>query len=296
MHEFITLNAHYYQQFDADVTRPVPGETYGGWKHAPVQIAPEHTAMVVMHAWDTGTPQQYPGWWRAVEYMGRAQAILREVFPPLLAAVRRSPLKLYHVVGGGDYYSSYPGYQRASGLAPPSVAPSPMPSDAAVEALRTFRGKHVGVGEHNEPDVHRGFANLDFAPQARPHGDEAIAATADQLAALCRADGVSHLIYVGFAIDWCLLMSDGGMVDMSRRGALCSTVRQAVTAVENHQTAAAELCKQIGLWRVALAFGFVFDADELVRVLDAQVSAACGARSASSSADSRTLATASTVR
>jgi hypothetical protein len=45
---------------------------------------------------------------------------------------------------------------------------------------------------------------------------------------------------------------------------MCSVFRQAVTAVENRETARRELCKELGLWRVALAFGFVFDVDDFV--------------------------------
>ncbi|MBI1929948.1 hypothetical protein HYR99_37565 [Candidatus Poribacteria bacterium] len=48
---------------------------------------------------------------------------------------------------------------------------------------------------------------------------------------------------------------------------MCSAFRQAVTAVENKETARAELCKEIGLWRVALAFGFVFDVDTFIGAL-----------------------------
>ena len=51
---------------------------------------------------------------------------------------------------------------------------------------------------------------------------------------------------------------------MSQRGVMCSALRQAVTAVENRETARNELCKEIGLWRVALAFGFVFDVEDFV--------------------------------
>lgn len=54
---------------------------------------------------------------------------------------------------------------------------------------------------------------------------------------------------------------------MSQKGLLCSTIRQAVTAVENKDTARYELCKEIGLWRVALAFGFVYELDDLLNVL-----------------------------
>jgi hypothetical protein len=78
---------------------------------------------------------------------------------------------------------------------------------------------------------------------------------------------VNHLVYAGFAINWCLLMSPGGMLEMSRRGIMCSALRQAVTAVENKETARHELAKEIGLWRVALAFGFIFNVDDFVSAI-----------------------------
>ena len=262
------LPAQYYQQFDADLERDVPGEGYGGWRRADIEIAPDHTAVVVMHAWDCGTAEEYPGWHRAVEYIPRSVKISREVFPELLAAVRQSPLPLIHVVGGGDYCGQYPGYERAVALAGPRPpAPEQVDSDPVLDELRAFRRKNVFVGEHNADDVRRGSAKMDFLPEARPLGEEGVAEDAEQLFALCREAGVNHLIYAGFAINWCLLLSPGGMADMSKRGIMCSALRQAVTAVENRETARQELCKEIALWRVALAFGFVFDVDGLVEVL-----------------------------
>jgi len=262
------LRARHYQQFDADLSLEVPGEGYGGWRESEIVIAPEHTALVVMHAWDCGTPEQYPGWYRCVEYIPRANAILRQVFPRLLSAVRPSPLHLYHVVGGGDYYSGYPGYARAKELAGPEPEPLPqIESDPMLDELRAFRSRRVFVGKHNEEDVNRGFANMRFPPEAEPLGDEGIAENAHQLMALCRADGVNHLIYTGFAINWCLLLSPGGMHDMSQRGLLCSTIAEATTAVENKGTAREELGKQNALWRVALAFGFVFALEDVLEAL-----------------------------
>jgi nicotinamidase-related amidase len=258
--------ANYYQQFDADLTRDVPGERYGGWQRAEIEIG--RAALVVMHAWEAGTPSQYPGWYRAVEYIPRSQAICREVFPQLLSTVRTSELPVLHVVGGGDYYRHQPGYRKAIDLAGPAPAPPPgaIP-DLILEQLRRFRAERVFVGCHNRPDVDRGFANLDFPPEARPLDTEGVAEDAPQLAALCRDLRVNHLIYVGFALNWCLLMSPAGMVDMSRLGFLCSTIRQATTAVENRETAREERNKQEALWRVALAFGFVFDLDDFLQGL-----------------------------
>jgi len=257
------IAANYYQQFDADLTRDVPGEGYGGWQRAEIEIG--RAALVVMHAWEAGTPAQYPGWYRAVEYIPRSQAICQEIFPSLLTAARTSGLPILHIGGCGDYYRRLPGYQRAVALAGSAPAPpaGAIP-DPMLECLKQFRAEHVFVGRHNEPDVDRGFANLDFPPEARPLDTEGIAEDAPQLAALCRDLGVNHLVYVGFALNWCLLMSPGGMVDMSRLGFLCSTIRQATTAVENRETAREERNKQEALWRVALAFGFVFDLEDFL--------------------------------
>ena len=124
------IPAQIYQQFDADYTRDVPAEGFGGWQTVDTELAPARTALVVMHAWDCGAPGEFPGWRRAVEYEPRARKILTEIFPPLLAAVRASPLPVFHVVGGGrDYYSHLPGYRRAVALAGKAPAPAPVPVD-----------------------------------------------------------------------------------------------------------------------------------------------------------------------
>lgn len=263
--EALTVKAHYYEQFDADHSLEVPANGYGGWKTAELGISPAHTAVVVMHAWDCGTYEQYPGWWRRVEYVPRAMEICRTVFPGLLSAVRASGVKLFHVVGGGDYYKDLPGYRRAVELAGPGPeTPDRIDSDPVLESLHQFK---ANLQKHNEKDTQRGFKNVTFPSQAEPARGEGIAENAHQLFALCGDAGVNHLIYAGFAINWCLLLSPGGMADMSKHGVMCSVLRQAVTAVENKETARHELCKEIALWRVALAFGFVFDVDDFVRAI-----------------------------
>jgi hypothetical protein len=168
-------------------------------------------------------------------------------------------------VVGGRYYQQLPGYQRAQRLAGPSPKPrETIAADPTLERLRQFRSEHVFVGKHNQADVTRGFARLDFAPEARPSGEEGVAENGDQLFGLCQAASVNHLIYAGFAINWCLLLSPGGMHEMSGRGILCSAFRDATTAVENKESARRQWAKELALWRVALAFGFVFDVDEFL--------------------------------
>jgi hypothetical protein len=265
---FISLPANYYQQFDADFERDVPAEGYGGWQRAEVKLSLEHTAVVVMHAWDCGSKEQFPGHHRCVEYLPRAEQIAREVFPPLLHAVRAANFNLFHVVGGGEYYKSYPGYQHAVQLAGrPPAPPELIASSADLQELQAFRSRNVFVGAHNAADVAESCKHIDFPREARPLDNEGIAENSEQLFSLCKERGINHLIYAGFAINWCLLLSPGGMADMSKHGILCSAFPQAVTAVENKETAREELCKKIALWRVALAFGFVFDVPDFIAAL-----------------------------
>jgi len=260
------LTAHFYEQFDADYAQAVPAESFGGWKSCSVTLAPKHTALVLMHAWDCGTGDQYPGWYRTVEYLPRAEKICKIIFPPLLAAARNSSVRVFHVVGGGDYYRNLPGYKKAVKLAGPAPdPPEQITVDPHLEKLQQARRPH---GHHNQDDIRRGFENLDFPTEAKPLGEEGIAENTPQLFALCREHGINHLIYAGFALNWCLLLSPGGMADMSRHGIMCSALRQAVTAVENRETAREQLGKQIALWRVALAFGYVFDVDDFIGALD----------------------------
>lgn len=266
----ISVPAGYYQQFDADFSLETPGQGYGGWQRKEIKIDTSHTAFVIMHAWDTGSRNDYQGWHRAVEYFPRAKVICQEVFPPLLQAIRSVDIKLFHVVPEGKtFYKDYAGYKRAVDIVDleSDSATDKVGSDPIYDELNRFRAEQVFPGSHNTCDITRGFSELDFAPQARPEGDEGIAENGRQLLALCQAHEINHLIYMGFAINWCLLMSPGGMLDMHRYGVICSTIREAVTAVENRETAETQAGKELALWRVALAFGFVFELEDILQLL-----------------------------
>ncbi|MBN2152643.1 MAG: hypothetical protein JW839_14420 [Candidatus Lokiarchaeota archaeon] len=268
----VHVPAWLYRQFDADPSRDVPAEAYDGWTRVDVDLDLSRTALVVMHAWDAGTPGNFPGWYRHVEYLPRANRIVKDVFPGMLAAARRSGLRVVHVVGGGNYYKHMHGYVKTRRLAwwrelLAALGQGRVQRDASRKALDEARASHAGGGTHNQADIKRGFERLDFPPEARPLGTEAIAENTPQLLALCKKHRVNHLIYSGFAINWCLLLSPGGMADMSRHGVVCSAIRQATTAVENKETARGELGKENAMWRVALAFGFVFDLDDLVAAM-----------------------------
>jgi nicotinamidase-related amidase len=274
----LTLPAHYYRQHDADLTADIPGRGYAGWTTRLLEVPLEKSALVSMHVWNPGLDPRIPagpdspyaGWFRVVEYLPRAIKITREVFPPLLAAARAAGLTVIHVGSDEGYTSRFPEYQRIkeqvgreSRPAAEGAVEDPLRAQWARERHRQY------TGEHNIEPIRAGFQHLDFAPQAMPLDGEPVVIDSRQLNAVCRERGIWHLIYIGFALNWCLLVSPGGMIDMSRLGYHCSTIRQATTAVENRESCSQELAKELALWRIALMFGYVFDLDPLLEALRA---------------------------
>lgn len=233
-----------YQQFT-----PRDGN---GWSQRSLDFSDSHTAVVVMHAWAPPGPDQLPGWRRAVPYLNEIGPILRTTFPPLLQAVRQRGLPVFHVTG----------------KVPPAERPAPeVPADPTWERLNLLRRDHVFPGTPNHSDVAAGWESRDIAPEAQALPGEISAETSAALHAACQTRGINHLIYIGFALNWCLLMSPGGMVDMKRYGYLCSTVAEATVAVENEATTEARQEYHQALWRVAVEFGFIFHQRDLIAAL-----------------------------
>ena len=265
-----TVPTWYYTHFGADYTRDVPAEGFGGWSKADLPLSCGSTALCVMHAWDCPDRAKVPGIYSAVEYLPRAAEILRTYIPALLKAFRQAGIRVVHIESG-DYVHHYEEYKRTMQLIKhkslkAKKLPSPSP-DATTKALREFRTAHVHPGTENLADIAAAQKIRDIHPSARPLPGEYMVTESDELQAVCALHGINHLIYAGFAVNYCLLMSPGGMLDMSRRGFLCSAVREATTAVENGFSARDEWAKQLALWNIALSFGFVYDQTDLIRRL-----------------------------
>lgn len=262
----IKVNTGYYEQFDADHDLEIPGKAYGGWKKKELDLDLDHTAVVLMHAWDHGRREDYPGWYRAVEYIKRSRDIMDNLMPGFLERVRNSPLKLIHVVSDGrDYYSSLPGYAKTlnvSGSDPEAV--ERVKKSKTVENLQKFKHDFSVHGIHNAADISRGFSNTGFYRTVAPLGNEYICKDTHQLFNVCKHERIDHLIYTGFAINACLFFSPGGMAHISKHGIMCSAVRQLVTAVENKESAQDQRAKELALWWTAIMFGFVYDMDDLI--------------------------------
>lgn len=180
--------ANYYQQFAADYSLEVPGEGYGGWKRAEIDVDLDRAALAVMHAWDNGTMETNPRGYHNHEYLPRANEILHTVFPLLLSTARSSRLKVFHVVSRGKYYQNHPNYIATQDLAGPSSPPEQIDQGLSLMKWREELFPPP-VTVKNERSLARAFAS-----EAAPQGNEPIAKDDHQLCALCKKHNVNHLI------------------------------------------------------------------------------------------------------
>ncbi|MCL2518317.1 MAG: isochorismatase family protein [Oscillospiraceae bacterium] len=250
----------YYDQTSADVSLPVPGQGYGGWKKTELDFDLDTTAVIVMHAIDYGTPEKYPGMFRSCEYMPRAIEIDRVIFPPLMSAIRKSGLKVIHVGYNGPMYVGHENYVN-DGV---ECTYPWINSGETTRAILQFKNDYNFPGKENHADRNRSCENLDFLPNARPVPGESIVINTNQLFKLCQKEGVDHLLYIGYCVDACIQAAPCGMVDMMRRGFLCTIIREATTAVENKETSEHQLTKE----RALTGIGLIFSLDDFLEGLN----------------------------
>ncbi len=270
----VMMPAWFYRQYDADLSLDVPAEGYGGWEKKDLPFDTGHSAIVSMHAWDCHSPDEYPGWHRAVEYIPRSVQIAQNHIKPLFETVRRNEIPIFHVADDSRYPYKYGGYEKTlqvykkhSGSIPSTAITKKLPQGDVHRELTDFKEAFSFPGKHNIPDIEAGNRVKDILAGAAPLGDEPVAINGEQLHALCLEYDIDHLVYVGFAINWCLQYSPANMNEMAKRGAICSTIRQAVTAVENKESARRESNKAYALWLTALKNGFVYDIDDFMKAL-----------------------------
>ncbi|MDP6124540.1 MAG: isochorismatase family protein [Candidatus Latescibacteria bacterium] len=270
--DVIDMPVNYNRQYHADITKEVPGESYYGLTRAMEPFPKKQTALCVMHVWNTGLDPNIPwgadspvaGWWRAVEYVGRAMSITQNVLPGVMDTTRAVGIPLIHIATPNHSYPErFPQY---SALREEAGAEPPKQEGAVGPNWREWYGSQMWSSE-NAKDIRKGAPHLDFAEDVVPKEGEHIACTSHELNHLCRREGIWNLVYVGFALNWCLWFSPCGMVDMNRLGYRCSTIRGATTAVEFRDTARDQKALEYAYWHTATMFGYVIDLDDYMSTL-----------------------------
>jgi nicotinamidase-related amidase len=164
-------------------------------------------------------------------WIARAKDVTANAIVPALSAAREAGLTIVHAPCPEVARQ----FSQLKQHTPPKVLPTP---DWPPPEFRSRAGEYaVYRGPRNQPPsigIHwDGLASkLGMSPAIEVRDGDLVIATGQQLHELSEGRGILHLIYVGFATNWCVVGRDYGIRTMARRGYNIILLRDATTGVE----------------------------------------------------------------
>ncbi len=186
----------------------------------------EQTALVLVDLWNIHFCESW---------LARATDVLKAKVLPAIEAARRAGLTVVHAPSP-PVAAQYPQLQRhkpAPQWAPPTWPPAEFRRrEGPYAAFKGPRDQPPGIGPWWDPIAHK----LSISPAVTVLDEEYVLATGQQLHELAEEKGILHLIYAGFATNWCIMHRDYGVRAMSGRGYNVILLRDATMGVEYPDT------------------------------------------------------------
>ena len=183
-------------------------------------------------------------------WLERAEFVTRNALVPVLDAARRLGLTIVHAPCP-EVAAQYPQVHRHLPPEPQSEPDWPPPD------FRRRVGDYAAYrGPRNQPPGIPPIDNLGMSPHVQVRDDEEVVATGQQLHDLLKARRVLHLLYAGFATNWCIMNRDYGIRAMSQRGYNIILLRDATMGVEFPDTVDACFATEISIRDAEVQIGF----------------------------------------
>ena len=272
----ISVPWHIYRHFPADFSRwDEAAAGFRGWEAEVRELDLDRCCLVLMHfpvqgltpEMEWGPDSQKPGALGTVEWVPRTMNVVTFRMPRLVKTAREAGLLIAHVGGAPG---KGPVWEKSLAEAgdPPPPDPDAIPQDK--QRWAQHRRDVFDLPRDNRAPLEvkpPQIVGLDRYNILEPQPEDICAAYSWQLHRLLKNRDVDHVIYCGWALNWCLWFSPGGMTDMSRKGYLCSAVRGGCVAIENRESAVGEKNLEYAYWKTSTMFGYVFDLHELTTAL-----------------------------
>jgi nicotinamidase-related amidase len=187
--------------------------------------------------------------------------VTREAVVPALEAARAAGLTVVHAPSP-TVAEAYPEHLSRHASPGPAPAAAGQGSAGPVWPPAEFRGRQGEYAAFRGPRAQPpGIPHLEMgmSPQIDVRDDEDLVATGAQLHALCAARGILHLVYAGFATNWCILNRDYGMRAMARFGYNLILLRDATMGVEYPDTVDECFATELAIREVETQLGFSVD-------------------------------------
>ncbi len=211
-----------------------------------MSLPTEQTAFVLVDVWNVHFIESW---------IERAKDVTINAIVPALNAAREAGLTIVHAPCP-EVASQFPQLDRHT---PPEVQPPP---DWPPLEFRSRTGEYAAYrGPRSQPPsigIH--WDNLSdklaMSPAIEVQDEDFVIATGEQLHGLSKERGILHLIYVGFATNWCVVGRDYGIRAMTRRGYNIVLLRDATTGVEFPDTLEQLFTTEITIREVEQQCGF----------------------------------------
>ena len=206
----------------------------------------EQTALVLVDLWNTHFIESW---------LERAIQVTKEAVVPAIEAARTAGLTIVQAPSPEVAVR----FEQLKRHTPPDAAPE---ADWPPSEFRARAGEYAAFrGPRNQPpgiavhwDAHKD--QLDLSPAVEVEDEDFVIATGQQLHDLARERGIVHLIYAGFATNWCILNRDYGMRAMARRGYNMILLRDATMGVEYADTVETCFTTELSIREVETQIGF----------------------------------------
>ncbi|MBI4550957.1 MAG: isochorismatase family protein [Candidatus Latescibacteria bacterium] len=208
------------------------------------------TALVLVDVWNVHFIESW---------IERAKTVTIEAIVPALRAARTAGLTIIHAPCP-EVARQYPQTERnppVVGAVTPSAEPDWPPA-----AFRRRAGEYAAyAGPRNQPPsigIHWNQLSpqLGMSPAIEVREDDVVVATGGQLHRVLAERGILHLIYAGFATNWCVLGRDYGVRAMARHAYNIILLRDCTTGVEFPDTLQNCFVTEVSIREVEQQFGF----------------------------------------
>ncbi|MDP6115393.1 MAG: cysteine hydrolase family protein [Planctomycetota bacterium] len=209
----------------------------------------EQTALVLVDLWNIHFIESW---------LERAKRVMEEKVLPMIEAARKAGMLVVHAPSP-PVAAQYPEHRPEVPPKPvmPTVGPDWPPSEFRArqgdyEAYLGPRSQPPGIGFRWNPMKDQ----LNISPSVEVVEGEPVISDAHELHHVLARHEILHLVYAGFATNWCLVGRDYGIRNMCGHGYNIVALREATTGVEFPDTVESCFVTEVTIREIEQQYGF----------------------------------------
>ena len=267
-----TFPSRIYNRESVAFEDPIPARGFRGHVEKPISVTAANTVVACMHCMNHGFPggrewsadSPDSGVMSRIESIPRTKDIIENHIAPVVEAARSIGMRVIYLLGALEKVArKYPQYLEIASRIKEHTAPElpRSPHHFREELDRDIFGDAFLAPAKNSSAV------ADIAPPIKPQPQDWIATTIRQVTTVLSENGISNIIYTGFATGGCLRHAVGGVDFMAGLGYRCIVLRDCTTDEETAETAPEQLITRCALLSIEQSYGYTADSHDVLSAI-----------------------------